>query len=163
MHKNRANYRHSHTAVIVLVTLMFFACPGQGGADESEFRDDHANRPHKLYSTHTPGVLVPGRFQAGPCIGAARLAANAGADYQPGLDIDGNAVVLADLPSHDATHWARPSLQFLARRAPTAIENKYALRPRDYVTVDGSDGSIHYNDYPLRNAGDVPPPPVVCD
>lgn len=122
--------------------------------------DQPRYRTHETYSSHAPGITVNGRFNAGPCVGAARL--TPGAAYEPGVDAHGNVVVSADLSSHAAIHWAGPSLRYLAQRAPSAIENRYALVPRDYVTVDGQNGSIYYNDYPLRTASEIPPPPPPC-
>ena len=125
--------------------------------------DEPRYRAQGAYTTHTPDLVVPGRFHAGPCIGSARDRAERGADYVPGEDAYGDPVVSADLHPHHAFHWSGPSFQYLFQRTPTAREAQLGLEPRDYVVVDARDGAVYYNDYRLSQARDVTPAPGLCD
>lgn len=156
--------RKIRTAMLA-VKLRFLALSmlvlSAGGAQADEYGGLVAPepRPERIYTTHAPGLDVPGRYQAGPCEHGAPV----GADYEAGVDAHGNPVVAADVSAHDAFHWSDPSLQYLMRRAPSPQEARYGLDPRDYVVLDAEDGSVRYNDFVLDTPNDLPPAPGLCD
>ena len=147
------------------ICLAGAAVPGvQATADEFDISGVELQPGRgKIYTTHAPGLRVPGRFQAGPCTEAAYLTANRGAEYQPGVDAYGNPVVPAELPEHSAIHWGGLTFHYLFDRVPSAREASYGLVPQDYVTVDSGDGTVTYNDVPLNGRTAVPPAPTACD
>lgn len=133
-------------------------------ADEYDTRPDRPRYSTSgTYTTHTPDLVVPGRFHAGPCVGGARRHTEEGAGYVPGVDAFGDPVVFADLPAHDAFHWSGPTFRYLFRRAPTPREAQLGLEPRDYVMVDPGDGTVYFNGHSLNAGRHAPPTPRPCD
>lgn len=149
-------------ACLSLAGAIAVAAPAQ--ADEYDVRAEELQPGRgKIYTTHAPGLHVPGRYQAGPCTEAAYVTASRGAQYEPGVDAHGNPVVPAELDDHSAIHWGGLTFQYLFDRAPTAQEARYGLIPQDYVAVDPGDGTVYYNDVPLNGRSTVPPAPVPCN
>lgn len=144
--------------IAIFVIAASFSLPATAGGYSSE----PETRTKGIYTTHAPGLKVKGRYQAGPCIDGADTGWNRYAEYQPGVDAHGNPVIPADLPSHDAVHWAGPSLQYLNPRAPTAAETQFGLQPRDYVVLDNETGAVFYNDALVSDDGHLPPLPDHC-
>lgn len=148
------------TAKLRFLALSLLVLGASGAqADEYDALAAPEPRPERVYTTHAPGLNVPGQYQAGPC----EYGAPVGADYEAGVDAHGNPVVVADISPHDAFHWSGPSLQYLFRRAPSPAEVRYGLEPRDHVVLDAEDRSVRYNDYVLSTPDDLPPAPGLCE
>lgn len=149
------------------VAVFAFAVCAFSAAGTADEYDVSIEQPRygtgRIYTTHAPGLKVPGRYQAGPCTVSPESNAYKSADYEPGLDAHGNAVVVADLPLHSAIHWGGPSFVYLFQRTPTATETRFGLEPRDYVAVDTGDGTVTYNNWALNSHSGLPPVPDHCD
>ena len=106
-------------------------------------------RSHAVAPGGAATTSPAGTYDAGPCTWGSANAYRAGTDYLAGVDTLGNPVAPADVPVDPNAAYAGLEFYFDRRRPRTAQERRFGLRPRDFVTVDGSGKKVLYNGYPL--------------